>query len=100
GKNLRSAPQLTPGFYQNPKSQIIHYVPEGKDPRATRGMNANRLQLRDPIEVVIESWKSMASILDVSPEVLNRPGAKSAVSQPSASKPVASAPARPARVNL
>ena len=66
-KKVRSAPQLTPGFYLNPESSVIHYVPEGKKPRYTGGMDARRLQPKDPLEAAILSVKSGVSGVNDSP---------------------------------
>lgn len=79
-KKLRPAPQLAPGFYLNPKSQIIHYVPEGKKPHFTAGINASRLQPADSIEAAVQSLK---------PNALTTDGSRAKVF----------VPARPPRVN-
>jgi len=52
-KGLASALQLEPGFYLNPKSQIIHYLPEGQSFHSTGLIKAARLQPKDPTKVAI-----------------------------------------------
>jgi len=101
GKNLGTAPTLTEGFYLNPKSQVIHYLPEGKKPRFTGKLNANRLQPKDPTEVAIESLNTGASTFEIAqPAVSISPVEKNAISKTAISRSGTAAPAGPPRVNV
>jgi hypothetical protein len=54
--------QLERGFHINTKSQVIHYLPDGKETRFTRDIAASRLKPYDPTTVPINQQNPRVNV--------------------------------------